>query len=106
VEIKSNVLFATDIDGHTAWYVAARYGKLDEMQNLWDLAKENLTKEDIKDNVLLATDCNGQIAWHVTARYCKLDVLQKLLDLAKEILTTEEIKIILLLDRVSDLRLG
>jgi ankyrin repeat protein len=88
------LLLVPDSGGNTAWHRAAGWGKLDVLQKIWDLAKDNLTREDIKYKLLLATNGEENTAWHWAARWGKLDVLQKISDLAKDILTTEEINII------------
>jgi ankyrin repeat protein len=88
------LLLATDNNGQRALQVAARYGNLDVMRELLEIARENLTTEEIKNNLLLATDSNGQTALHVAASCGNVEVMQKLLVLARENLTTEEIKLI------------
>jgi hypothetical protein len=37
---------ATDSDGNTAWHGAAERSKLEVLQKIWDLAKDNLKKEE------------------------------------------------------------
>jgi hypothetical protein len=64
---------------------------LDSLQNIWDLAKDNLTTEEIK-SMLIATDSDGNTDWHLATKRCEQDVCNKMWDLAKEILTTDEIK--------------
>jgi ankyrin repeat protein len=78
------MLIATDREGNTAWHRAAFWGKLDVLQKICDLAKENLTKEELQ-NMLLATDRNGNTAWHLAAKGGKPDVLQKIWDLVKAV---------------------
>jgi hypothetical protein len=58
------------------------------MQKLWELAKENLTREEIKNDLLLATDGTGQTDWDVALYYGNLNAVQKLWELDKENLTT------------------
>jgi endo-1,4-beta-D-glucanase Y len=76
---------------------AGVWGNKNTLRKIWDLAEDNLTREEIKNNLLLATNREGYTAWHVAARSGTLDELQKIWDLAKDNLTTEEIKSKLLL---------
>jgi sucrose-6-phosphate hydrolase SacC (GH32 family) len=70
----------------------------DSLQKIWDLAKDNLTTEEIKYKLLLATNSEGNTAWHIAAGQSVTKYnLQKIWDLAKDNLTTEEIKYKLLL---------
>jgi ankyrin repeat protein len=100
------LLLATNFDGNTAGHMAVKRGKLAVLQKIWELAKENLTTEEIKSKLLLATDSDGNTTLHLAAEGSNLDVLQKIWDLAKENLTTEEIKSKLLLATDSDFALG
>jgi ankyrin repeat protein len=77
------MLLAGDSYGNTAWDLAARWGKLDVLQKMWDLYKFSLTTEEIRNNLLLSTDSEGNTSWHLAARCGYLDVLQKIWDLAK-----------------------
>jgi len=43
---------------------AAKWGKLEILQNLWELAKEKLAIDVIANKLLLATDNKGKAAWH------------------------------------------
>jgi ankyrin repeat protein len=88
------VLLATESNRQPAWYVAAYNGNLDVMQKLWELAKHNLTTEELKNNVLLVTDSNRQTSWHVAAYDGELDVMKELWELAKKILSTMGIEVI------------
>jgi ankyrin repeat protein len=63
------LLLGTDRKGQTVWYVAAHNGELDVLQELLEVAKENLTTEKIKNELLLATESNGQTPWHVAASF-------------------------------------
>jgi hypothetical protein len=61
-------------------------------QEKWDLAKYNLTTEEIKNKLLLATNSGGNTAWQFAAQACVTEhTLRKICDLAKDNLTTEEI---------------
>jgi len=46
------------------------------LQIIWELAKENLTREEINNKLLLATDIMNRTVWHVAAKRGTLDVLQ------------------------------
>jgi ankyrin repeat protein len=92
------LLLATESNGNTAWQCAAEWGKLDLLQNIWDLAKEILTREEIKNKLLLATDSEGYTAWQRAAFCGKLDVMQEIWDWAKDILKAEEINNLLTTD--------
>jgi endo-1,4-beta-D-glucanase Y len=56
--------------------VAAEAGTLDVLQLIWDLAKKNLTREEINNKLLLATDYMNRTAWHVAAEGGKQGLLQ------------------------------
>jgi hypothetical protein len=77
--------------------LAARRGEVDALRKIWDLAKENLTTEEITYKLLLATNSEENTAWHLaTEQRGNQDVLHKIWDFAKETLTTEEINKLLL----------
>jgi molybdenum cofactor biosynthesis enzyme len=65
------------------------------LQNILDLAKDNLTTEEIKNTLLLTINNEGNTAWHLAALKGNTVALQNILNLAKEYFTTEEIKNIL-----------
>jgi ankyrin repeat protein len=94
--------FISDDNGYTAWQLAALSGKVEVLKEIWSLAKDNLTTEDIKNKLLLATNSERYTAWHLAALSGKVDVLQEISNLAKEILTGEDIKNKLLLATVSE----
>jgi hypothetical protein len=60
--------------------LAGKTYNLDLLKKILDLAKENLTTEEIKNSLLLATDSKGNTAWQLAANRGKLDLLQKILD--------------------------
>jgi hypothetical protein len=62
------------------------------MKEIWDLAKERLTTEEIKNEMLLRTDSEGRNVWHMAAYRGKLEVLKEIWVLANERLITEEIR--------------
>jgi hypothetical protein len=45
---KNMLLLATDIEGNTAWHLTAMWGEVHVLQNIWGLAKNNVTTEEIK----------------------------------------------------------
>ena len=53
------MLLGTNKNGTTAWHYAAKWGNSEILQNVWEWAKENLTKEEINDKLLLGTDKDG-----------------------------------------------
>jgi hypothetical protein len=46
-EIKYKLLIATNSEGHTVWHIAAEGGEVDVLQEIWDLAKNSLTTDEI-----------------------------------------------------------
>jgi hypothetical protein len=79
----------------TAWHLAAYRGSSETFQNVWQCAKEKLTKEELS-KLLLVTDNQGLTAWHLTAYRGTLETLQKVWQCAKEKLTAEELNKLLL----------
>ena len=73
------------------WKGVARRLKPEILQNIWDLAKENLTKNEINNKLLFPTDHKGRIVLHLAALNSEIEILQKLRVWAKEKLTKEEI---------------
>jgi len=59
--------------------------ELGVLQNIWEWAKENLTKEERINNFLIATSREGKTAWHMAVYWVHLHVLQKLCEWAKKI---------------------
>jgi len=45
-EINYKLLLGTDIDGKTAWQRAAEWGNSEILQEVWEWAKEKLTRRD------------------------------------------------------------
>jgi hypothetical protein len=62
------LLLNTDSEGNTAWHRAAHGGTVDVLHKIWDLAKNNLTKEERTITFLLATDIDGNTAWYRAER--------------------------------------
>jgi hypothetical protein len=69
------MLLRTDGEGSNAWHIAAFGGKLDVLKEIWYLAKERLTTEEIKNEMLLRTDGEGRNACYIAAFGGKLDIL-------------------------------
>ena len=84
------MLLGTDKDGKTFWYFVASWSRLDLLQEIWELAKENLTTEEIKDNLLLGTDTMGRPAWNVAERWMILDLLQEIWKWVQDKSTTKD----------------
>jgi len=64
--------------------LAAGKGIPDVLQNIYDLAKNNLTGDEIKNNLFLATNNEGTTALHSAALRSNQNVLQKIGDFAKK----------------------
>ena len=45
------MLLHTDREGWNAWHIAAFKGKVDVMQEIWKLAKERLTTEELRNEI-------------------------------------------------------
>jgi hypothetical protein len=56
------------------------------MKEFWDLAKYNLTTEEIY-KLILATNNEGYTVWHVLVFWCELVTMKEIWDLAKDNLT-------------------
>jgi len=62
------------------------------MWEIWDLAKQRLTTDEIKNEMFLRTDREGINFSHIASFRGDVGVMQRLWELAKERLTTEELK--------------
>ena len=91
LNIRDNLLLVQDNYGHTAWHLAAFCDNAEAWEKLWDLAKEELTTEEINDKLLLAKNRKQHTAFHLAAKDGNTDALEKLWVWAKEKLTTEEL---------------
>ena len=80
----------------TVLALGSNEGTFRNIKNLWELAKENLTTEEINNKLLFGTDNWGTTVWHWAAMRGHLETLQKLWEWAKENERTEEINYILL----------
>jgi endo-1,4-beta-D-glucanase Y len=58
--------------------LAASLDEQDVLQEIWNLAEDNLTTEEIKRKSLLATDSYGNTTWHVATTIDEQDALQKI----------------------------
>ena len=85
------MLLGTDSEGRTAWHLAAHWGNLEELLQIWKWADEKLSKEEINNNLLLGTDNKGKTVFHLASGKGNLEVLHKFWELAKMKLTTEEV---------------
>ena len=70
------MLFSTDNWGTTVWHWAAMRSRLETLQELWDLAKENLTTEEINNKLLFGTENEGKTVWHLAATRGHLGTLK------------------------------
>ena len=59
------MLLYTDCKGWNVWHIAAYCDKLDVVQEIFQLAKMRLTKEDIKNDMLLRTYHEGRNEWNI-----------------------------------------
>ena len=69
------MLLDTDNAGRNVWHWAATRGHLETLQILWELAKENLTIEEINNKLLLGTD-KGRTVWNCAAMEGHLETLK------------------------------
>jgi hypothetical protein len=60
------------------------------LKEIWELAKGNLTTEEIDDNLLLGTGTMGRPAWNVVERWMILDLLQEIWEWVENTSTTED----------------
>jgi ankyrin repeat protein len=70
-------------------------GKVEVLMKQWELAKEDLTKEEI-NKLLIAQDNDGRTVFHEAVMYDKKEVFPGILNLAKENLTKEEVNKLLI----------
>jgi hypothetical protein len=56
------LLSSTEINGNTAWQLAAKKGALDIFKKIWDWAIDIPTTEEIKNKLLLSTKNEGNTA--------------------------------------------
>jgi len=64
---------------------------IDILHQLWELAKEVLTQEELNAKWLLAHNIWGRTAWCMAAVMGQLDILHNLWEWAKILLTPEEL---------------
>jgi len=53
------------------------------MREIWELAKERLTTEEIKNEMLFGTDGKGWTAWHNASFRGDVDAMREIWELAK-----------------------
>jgi ankyrin repeat protein len=98
-ETLNKLLLAKNIDGRTAWHLAAKGGNTKVWQNLWDWAVETFTLQEINNELLLAKDDFEETVWHRATKGGNTQLLEKILGWAKDTLTREELNNRLLLDK-------
>jgi hypothetical protein len=81
------LFLATDNEGRTVFHDVAQFGELEVFQGIFNLAKENLTTEEV-NKLFLATDNEGRRVFHKAAAVWNLEVFQGKFNLAKENQTT------------------
>ena len=79
------MLLAKDYERRTAWHVAADAGHLEQVENLWIWAKEQLTPHELRNEFLLGHDRSLRTLWHRAAKRGRVQMLVKLRDWAKEL---------------------
>jgi len=70
------LLLGTDKYGRTAWHIGAEWGNSENLQKLWEGAKEKQTPEEIKNKLLLGTDKYGRTAWHIAGEEGNSEILK------------------------------
>ena len=65
--------------------------ELEIVQKIWDMAEENLAKDEINNKLLLAPDKWRRIVLQLTVECGKIDLLEKIREWAIKKVTTEEI---------------
>jgi len=75
---------------------ASHSGNLQMLERIWNLAKEQLTPEDL-NKLLLAQDYQRRTAWHVASKRCDVEILVKFRKWAEKVLNTDELNNNLLL---------
>jgi hypothetical protein len=72
------LLLSTAIYENTVLHYAALNGTPDKLQKIWDMAKCNLTREEIKHKLLLSTNGAENTAWRMAAEEGKLEALKNM----------------------------
>jgi predicted transcriptional regulator len=85
-----------------AWQGVAKLVKPEILQNIWELAEENLTTEEIINKLLFDTDHKGKTVLQLAAFNSEIEVLQELRMWAKGKLTTDDVSKKLLFARDHD----
>jgi hypothetical protein len=83
-------LLGTDSEVWTVFHVAAYFSILEVFQGIFNLAKYNLTRNEVC-KLLSATNYIGWTVFYMAGTSSKLEVFQGIFNLAKMNLTTEEV---------------
>jgi endo-1,4-beta-D-glucanase Y len=62
------LLLAKDNEGRAVFHMAVRHRQLEECQEIFNWAKENLTREEV-NKLLLTTDNDGRTVFHMEIKY-------------------------------------
>jgi hypothetical protein len=95
----NELLLTQDHYGRTAWHLAAVWGNIELLEELWRLAKQKLTPGKLKYQLLLGKSSWKENAWHVAVEGGNIQVLEKLWEWANEKLTPDELHNKLLLGK-------
>jgi ankyrin repeat protein len=77
-------LLAKDYDGQTAFQVAAVRCNTEVLEEIWKLAKDELTTDELIENLLLAKDNAERTVWHDAAEKGHTEVLEILWEFSKK----------------------
>jgi hypothetical protein len=92
------LLLAEDYDGKTITLSIKEYGKLKQLEKIWNWANKKLKTKEINNKLLLlAKGYMGKTVFHMAAEWGSLGILETVWKCANEKLTREEIKDKLLL---------
>jgi len=73
------MLLSKDNLNNTAWHMAAKWGKFQVLEKLWEWAKElQLQPEELRNELLLSKDKLNNTAWHMAAEEGNFKVLESL----------------------------
>jgi hypothetical protein len=78
------LFLATDNKGRTFFHVAAAVWNVQLFKGIFNLAKENLTTEEV-NKLFLATDNKGRTVFHLAAAVWNLELFNGIFNLAKRI---------------------
>jgi hypothetical protein len=83
------LLIAADNEGRPVFHKAANFYRKEVFQGILNLAKENVTEEEVY-KLLLPADNERRAVFHVAETFCGEQVFQGILNWAKGNLTTQE----------------